>query len=92
MVKRGERITVQYNLFTLKKQLEIAKQRSYSWSELAERSGLNRKTVERIAQNKYQRADFATLEALLEFFHEEGMPVGIQDLLTVTFEERGQET
>lgn len=83
-MSHNSRLKVKVNLFTLRRNLEVEKQRKYTWVEMAEKSGLNRKTLERLAQNKYKRMDFSTLDALLNFFRDEGMPIGIQDLLIVT--------
>lgn len=78
-----QRYAVQFNLFTLRRQLEIGQGRKYTWVEIATGADLNRKTVERMAQNLYRRVDLATLEGLLAFFNNEGLEIGISDLFTV---------
>lgn len=90
----GERKSskVQYNLFTLRRLLEIKKQRKYNWGEIAQKAGLTRKTLETMANNKSSRVNFSSLEALLDFFRDEGMPIGIEELLSVTYETAGEES
>ena len=82
---------VSCNLFVLRRKLEIHNKRKYTWVEIAEKSGLSRKTVERMAQNQYRQVRFSSLEALLGFFAEEGMPIGIEELLSVSYEAEGDE-
>jgi hypothetical protein len=84
MSSQSRRFTVRFNLFSLKRQLEIANDRKYTWVEVADGSGLNRKTVERMALNQYRRVDLSTLEGLISFFTNEGMSVDISDLFTLT--------
>ncbi len=81
---REGRTTVTFNLFTLRRKLEIHNQRKYTWVDIARMSGLNRKTLESMAKNRHTQVRFSSLESLLTFFHDEGMPIGIQDLLVIT--------
>lgn len=78
-----ERVAVEFNLFALKKKLELQQGREYSWAEMAASAGLHHNTVSRIGTNKTDRVDLATLARLLGFFRNEGMPVEIQDLFKV---------
>ena len=72
-----------FNLFTLKKQLEINMQREYTWRDIARRTDVHYNTLHNIASNKTQRVDTAIIARLLVFFTDEGMPVTVGDLFTV---------
>lgn len=88
---QNKKSKVQYNLFTLRRLLEIKKQRKYNWGEIAQKVGLTRKTIEYMAKNKFRRVNFSSLEGLLDFFADEGMPIGIEELLSVTYEVEEEE-
>lgn len=76
--------TIQYNIFNLKKQLEIQNQKEYSWAQIAELSDIHRNTVLNLANDRTQRVDLDVVARLLTFFKSEGMPVSIGDLFVVT--------
>lgn len=76
-------MSIDYNLFTLKRQLEILKQRQYSWAEIAQETGIHYNTLHNIANNKTRRIDLDIAEKLLTFFATEGMPITINDLFTI---------
>lgn len=79
-------MTINHNLFTLKRQLEIAKRHEYSWMQIAEATKVHPNTLHNIATNKTRRVDLDIVEKLLAFFAAEGMPVTINDLFTTTQE------
>lgn len=75
--------TIEYNLFNLKKQLEIKSQREFSWNEIAERSGVHRNTMLNLANDRTRRIDLDIMARLIDFFASEGMPVTPNDLFIV---------
>lgn len=72
-----------FNLFTLKRELEINKQREYTWREIAHATSVHHNTLYNIANNKTRRVDMDTMAALLTFFANEGMPITPADLFIV---------
>jgi hypothetical protein len=79
-----DNMTIKYNLFALKRQLEIQNSRPYSWKEISAATGIHRNTLQNLAGNKTARSDLGILAALLDFFAAEGMPVTVDQLFTVT--------
>jgi len=77
-------MAIAHNLFTLKRRLEILKQREYSWVEISKATEIHHNTLYNIGSNKTRRVDLDIVEKLLKFFSAEGMPVTINDLFTVT--------
>lgn len=80
-------MTLNHNLFTLKRQLEIAKRREYTWVQIAAATDVHPNTLHNIATNKTRRVDLDIVEKLLAFFAAEGMPVTINDLFTTNHQE-----
>ena len=80
-------MTLNHNLFTLKRQLEIVKRREYTWIHIATATAVHPNTLHNIATNKTRRVDLDIVEKLLAFFAAEGMPVTINDLFTTTTRE-----
>lgn len=76
--------TIRYNLFNLKKRLEIQTQKEYSWAQIAELSDIHRNTVLNLANDRTQRVDLDIMARLLTFFAAEGMPISVGDLFIVT--------
>jgi DNA-binding Xre family transcriptional regulator len=74
---------VEYNLFALKRQLELATGRAYSWRAISKATGLNPNTIYGMAYNKNQGIRLDTMKALLDFFNREGLQIGPGDLFTV---------
>ena len=72
---------MRFNLFALKQQLELAKEKEYSWEAIARATGLHAHTIRGIASNKKGGADLDTLNRVVRFFREEGMDIGIEDLI-----------
>lgn len=77
---------IKYNLFTLKRQLEVLKGKSYTWQEISHTSGVHFNTLHNIEGNKTRRLDLDIVAKLLDFFKAEGMPVGVADLFVVSNE------
>lgn len=77
-------VTIRYNLFALKHQLESVTGRSFPWTEVSRLSGINIGSIKNIAGNKTGRVDLDNLARLLAFFESEGMPIALSDLFTVT--------
>lgn len=77
-------MTITFNLFTLKRQLEIEKQREYTWREISHATGVHHNTLYNIANNRTRRIDMDTLGGLLAFFSAEGMPITPNDLFVVS--------
>jgi hypothetical protein len=77
-------MTINHNLFTLKRQLEIANRKEYTWKQIALDTGVHSNTLYNIATNKTRRLDLDIVEKLLAFFNRENMPITINDLFVVT--------
>jgi hypothetical protein len=72
---------MKFNLFALKQRLELSKEKEYSWEAIARATGLHAHTVRGMAFNRKGGADLDTLNRVVKFFREEGMDVGIEDLI-----------
>ena len=72
---------MRYNLFALRQQLELSKEKEYSWESIARATGLHAHTIRNMAFNRRGGADLSTLTRVLGFFRNEGMDVGIGDLI-----------
>jgi len=79
-------VSVKFNLFILRQRLETLQRRRIPWSEVADKTGLNQRGLERMARNEPTRVSLSNLEALLGYFRDEGMPISIEDLFVVTSE------
>lgn len=79
--ERGESMTIVFNLFELKQRLQLQLGEELSWSQIAREADLHRNTVERIANNRTERVDLATIAKLLLFFRARGMEVDVGDLI-----------
>lgn len=77
---------IKYNLFMLKRQLEMHKGKSYSWQEISHTTGVHFNTLHNIENNKTRRLDLDIVAKLLDFFAAEGMPVSVDDLFLVSNE------
>jgi hypothetical protein len=79
-------MNIKLAIFEQLKRLEAMKGRNYQHAEIAVKTGLSRHTVKTVFSNATTRIDLATMEAVLTFFHSEGLPVTVADLFTVTEE------
>ncbi len=57
----GWTVTATFNLFNLKQKLEMHRGREYSWAEISRLTGLNRRTIDRMAANQTGRVDLTTV-------------------------------
>lgn len=85
--KQGRGIKVKFNLFRLRRQLEIEKGHSLTWEDVAKGAGLHINTIYGLSTNSSKRIDIRTMEKLIEYFKKEGLPVGPGDLFTFGEEE-----
>lgn len=72
---------LKYNLFALKRELELKTGVAYSWVKISNKSGVKINTVKNIAGNKTGRVDLENVDKLIKFFNSEGMPVTPSDFL-----------
>jgi hypothetical protein len=79
----GNMVYIKYNLFSLKRRLELLKGKSYTWQEISHKTGVHFNTLHNIEGNKTRRLDLDIVAKLLDFFSREGMPVSIDQLFTV---------
>lgn len=79
-------MTINHNLFTLKRQLEISNRKEYTWVHIAQETNIHPNTLYNIANNKTRRVDLDIAERLLKFFASEGYPITIADLFAITDE------
>jgi transcriptional regulator with XRE-family HTH domain len=74
---------VQFNLFTLRRKLEIAKGHEMTWEEIATQADLHPNTLYNLAANRSKRVDLNTIEKLLDYFNREGVVTSVADLFAV---------
>lgn len=84
--------TINYNLFSLKRELELKKQTEYSWSKIAVGSGIHRNTILNMANGRTRRVDLDIMERLVSYFADQGMPITVGDLFTVTEDDASTST
>lgn len=67
-------------------ELEAKNDKRYGFAEIAAGTGdrLSRQHVRRLLEKTPTRPDVETLGALLDFFEDQGMPITVADLFTVT--------
>ena len=73
-------VVMEFNLFTLRRKLEIEKWREYTWEEVARSAGVHPNTVYNLAANRSKRVDVETLGKLDNYFIGEGLDIGPGDL------------
>ncbi len=76
--------TIKYNLFALKRQLEVKSNRPYTWKEIAGAVNAHPNTLQNIAGNKTARVDTHVMAGLLDFFAAQGMPITVADLFVIS--------
>jgi transcriptional regulator with XRE-family HTH domain len=89
--KRDNMHKLSYNVDKLLDRLEQMKRATdprfhLSDAAFAEAVGISRSQAIKILRDKARRVDFETIELLLDFFHREGMPIGVADLFVVSDE------
>ncbi len=75
---------IKYNLFALKRQLELKTDRSFTWKEIADAAKAHPNTLQNMAGNKTARIDMGVVAGLIDFFNYNGLPITLSDLFTVT--------
>jgi hypothetical protein len=73
-------VTVVFNLFDLKLQLQKAIGSEVSWAEISRESGVNQNTLTSLLHNKARRVDLDTLEKLINYFNAQGLRITHADL------------
>lgn len=74
---------VTFRLFELVKDLEKMKGQNYSLSTISDKTGITRAALSRMINHKTDRVYLSTIETLLTFFHDEGLPVTLADMFSV---------
>jgi DNA-binding CsgD family transcriptional regulator len=80
-------VKIVFNLYILRKRLELLKEQDYTYERIAREAGIHPNTVYNLAANRSKRIDISTVKSLLNYFRRQGMQIGIQDLILVTEEE-----
>lgn len=75
---------VKYNLFSLKRKLEIQSDRVYTWKEISRATGIHTNTLQNLAGNKTARIDLDILGKLMDYFEQQGVPIQPNDLFVIT--------
>lgn len=84
MPEEGERrVRVEFNIWGLRKQLELLLGHELTYEEIARGAGVHPNTIYNLAANRSLRVDMRTIEGLLNYFRREGLEVGIEDLIVV---------
>lgn len=76
-------LRVASNFFSLKRRLEMKKNRRYSYKEIGVATGLHPATIAALDNGRDRGVRFQTIAALLQFFNQEGLPTHINDLFVV---------
>lgn len=76
--------SVKFNLWELKKKLELHKGRDLTIIEMAEGMGVSYFSLLKAINNESGGVQFDTLSKMLEYFRGCGLEISIDDLLTVT--------
>ena len=72
------------NVMAKVNELEQLHHRRYTYTDIADATGLSRHTVRKWLTGEVKAIDLESLGKLLDFFAAEGMPVTIAELFTVT--------
>lgn len=83
--------TMKFNLFALKRRLELATGKPYTWQQIAYQTDVHFNTIYNLSSNRTRRVDLEILGKLYDFFRREGLEITTADLLTaVTVTESGE--
>jgi hypothetical protein len=82
---RGSSITIVFNFFALKQQLQLLLKREISLAHIARESSLHRNTIERIFHNKTDRIDLETIGKLMLYFQNQGLDIQPGDFFLVEY-------
>lgn len=69
-----------FHIYQALNRLEGLSQRRYSDNEIAALTGLHRHTIASIRKGREDKL----ISHLLQFFHDQNMPISVEDLFTVT--------
>lgn len=72
-----------FNLQQLKRRLELAKNRDYTWTDVSERAGVPYNTLLRMVHNEPESMHRPSLTKLYHFFRSEGLNIDVGDLFTM---------
>lgn len=75
MLNNQKEVTVVFNLFDLKMELQRNVGGEISWAEISRESGVNQNTLTSLLHNKARRVDLDTLEKLIAYFNSHGMDI-----------------
>lgn len=75
--------TMKFNLFALKRRLELLKNKPYTWQEISAQTGVHWNTLYNLSYNKTRRLDLDILTKLYDFFRQEGLSIELNDLFAV---------
>src|SRR4051794_29267138 len=89
MLNNQKEVTVVFNLFDLKMELQRREGSEVSWAEISRDSGVNQNTLTSLLHNRARRVDLDTLEKLIAYFNARGLEITHSDLFqTVDRNER----
>lgn len=74
---------IKFNLFALKRRLELRTGKAYTWDTMAKGIGVHRNTMFNLANNKTERLDLSIVAGIIEYFNKEGLPIVISDLFVI---------
>ncbi len=80
-------ITVSPNFFQCLLKLQEKNHKVYSWEAVGTALGMSRQAARTLFMGEHKENSFvkySTIAGLLTFFHEQGLPITIGDLFTVT--------
>lgn len=75
---------VTYNLFSLKRKLEMQTGRAYTWKEISAATRIHTNTLQNLSNNKTARIDLGIMGKLMDYFESEGLPVEPADIFVIT--------
>lgn len=74
---------ISYNLFALKRKLELQTGKAYTWRKIGKETGVHYNTLNNLANNKTSRIDVDILRRILEFFQSQGMNIVFSELFVI---------
>lgn len=75
---------ININLRCLMNRLAETKNKRVTVAEVARAAGCSRATLYRYVDNTIRHPRLSILEGIIQYFHSQGMEIGIDDLLTVS--------
>lgn len=88
--KREPMITIDHNLFALKRQLELKTGKSYKWTEIESATGVHRNTLQNLSKNATRRLDLDIWARLYNYLRAEGLDIQPCDLFAFTEHTAGE--